>query len=112
MNVNNVVLAGHLTRDPELKTFENGSVCNFTVAVNNKYKSRTGELKEDVAFIACVCWGALAEVVNKNLSKGSPIFVEGKIKTESWEDSTGKKQHKTRVSVANVQFLNNKSSGE
>jgi len=111
VDINKVILAGHLTRDPELNNLPSSAVCNFTVAVNYRYKTTGGERKEEVAFVACVAQGNTADVVVRYFSKGKPILVEGRIKTESWEDGSGKRQHKTRVWVENIQFIDSKTGG-
>jgi len=111
MDINKVILAGHLTRDPELSNLPSGAVCNFTVAVNYRYRTTNRERKDEVAFVACVACGGTADIIVRYFSKGKPILVEGRIKTESWEDGNGKRQHKTRVWVENIQFIDNKNTG-
>ena len=110
-NFNKCFLIGNITKDPELRYTPQGSaVVNITIAVNRKYKSGT-EMKEDVAFIPVVLWGKTAEIVNQYCHKGSPLMVEGRIQTRSWEDTTGKKQYKTEVVGENIQLLCAKKEG-
>ena len=111
MNFNKVFLGGNLTRDPEFKTLESGaSVCNFSIAVNRRWKDKSSnELKEEVSFINCVSWQGLAKVVSENFKKGDPIFVEGRVKTETF-DKDGTTQHRTKVVVEGVQFIFSKKA--
>jgi single-strand DNA-binding protein len=106
VNYNKVFLGGNLTRDPEFKTLESGAkVCNFSIAVNRRWKDKSSdELKEEVAFIGCVAWQGTATVISEHFKKGDPIFVEGRIKTESYEKD-GVKQSRTKVVVESVQFI-------
>lgn len=104
---NRTILMGHLTRDPEIKYLTSGSpVGNFSLAVNERYKDKQGEQREDVAFIECEVWGTQAENCGKYLEKGQAVLVEGKLKQESWEDKdSGKKRSKLKVVAHRVQFL-------
>jgi len=105
-SLNKVLLIGNLTRDPELRYIPSGqAVATFTVAVNRVYNTPAGEKKEEVSFINVVVWGRRAEVCGEYLSKGSPVFVEGRIQTRSWEDQGGGKRYATEVVAVNVQFL-------
>jgi len=112
MNLNKVFLAGNLTRDPELKYVPQGdAVINFTIASNRTYKAKDGEKKQDVAFVNCVAWRHTAELINQYLSKGSPVFVEGRLQSRSWEKD-GQKRSVLEVVVDNVQFLGKKEPEE
>jgi single-strand DNA-binding protein len=105
-SLNKVFLIGNLTRDPELRYIPSGSaVVTFTVAVNRVYKSQTGEKKEQVSFIRVVVWGRRAEVCGEYLSKGSPVFVEGRLQSREWETQDGQKRSTTEVVADNIQFL-------
>ena len=107
-NFNKVIIAGHMTRDPEVKYLSSGSaICNFSVAVSEKWKDKTsGEMKESTAFIDCDAWGKTAEIIGQHFSKGKPILVEGRLKQENWDDKeTGKKRSKLKVTVDSFQFL-------
>ena len=104
---NRVMLMGNLTRDPELRYTPGGqAVASFTVAVNRVYNSQSGEKKEEVSFIRCVVWGKRAEVCNEYLKKGSPVFVEGRLQSRSWDAQDGTKRSTIEVIAQNVQFLN------
>ena len=103
-SVNKVVLIGNLTRDPELThTASGAAVASFGLAVNRKYK-QGDEWKEDVCFVDITTWGNQAENCSKYLSKGSPVFVEGRLNFGSWEKD-GEKRNKLDVVASLVQFL-------
>ena len=109
---NKVLLMGNLTRDPELRYVPSGTaVATFTVAVNRVYTSQAGEKKEEVSFIRIVVWGRRAEVCGEYLSKGSPVFVEGRLQSRSWEAQDGQKRNTIEVIADNVQFLRGAGSG-
>lgn len=104
-SVNKVVLIGNLTRDPELRTTSGGSpVVDFSIATNEKYKDKNGNIQESVEFHNIVAWNGIAEVINRCLKKGSSVFIEGKLRTRSWEDGNVKK-YRTEIIVGAVQFL-------
>jgi single-strand DNA-binding protein len=107
MNVNKVFLGGNLTRDIELKyTQSNMAVGSFGVAVNRKYKKQDGNQVEETTFVDCVAFGKTAEVMAQHLHKGRPVFVEGRLKLDQWEDkNTGQKRSKLSVVVDNFQFV-------
>ena len=104
-SLNKVFLIGNLTRDPELRYIPSGSaVATFTVAVNRVY-TQQGEKKEEVSFIKVVVWAKMAETCGEYLSKGSPVFVEGRIQSRSWETPQGEKRSAVEVIAERVQFL-------
>lgn len=103
---NKVMLIGNLTKDPELRYTPQGTaVANLRMAVNRKYKDRNQEQKEEVCFITAVAWDKQAEICNQYLQKGSPLFVEGRLQSRSWEDNAGQKRNVIEVRVERVQFL-------
>lgn len=105
-SLNKVFIMGNLTRDPELRYVPSGTaVATFTIAVNRVYTSQAGEKKEEVSFIRIVVWGRRAEVCGEYLSKGSPLFVEGRLQSRSWEGQDGQKRNTIEVIADNVQFL-------
>jgi len=107
---NRVLLMGNLTKDPELRYTPQGTaVANLRLAVNRKFKSKTGELKEEVCFITAVVWNKQAETCNQYLHKGSPLFVEGRLQSRSWEDASGQKKSVIEVRAERVQFLGSPS---
>ncbi|MBL9140251.1 MAG: single-stranded DNA-binding protein [Phycisphaerae bacterium] len=111
-NLNKVMLIGNLTRDPDLKfTAGNQAVCELGIAVNRKYKTKDGEEREDTTFVDCEAWGRQAEVLKQYLTKGRPLFVEGRLKLDTWEDKDGQKRSKMRVVIENFQFLGSGQGG-
>ena len=111
-NYNKVLLMGNLTRDVELKhTPSNMAVANIGIAVNRKYKGTDGEMKEEVTFVDCEAWASTAENISKWFSKGKPIFLEGRLKLDSWQDKDGGNRTKLKVVVENFQFVDSKGGG-
>lgn len=109
MNFNKVFIAGNLTRDPELKYTPGGAaVCSFGVAINNKWTDKSGEKHESVTFVDCDAWSRTAEVIAEHLSKGSPIFVEGRLQLDQWTDKDGQKRSKLKVVCERMQFVGSK----
>ena len=111
-SVNKVFLMGNLTRDVELKsTPSNQPVATFGVAVNRRYRTKEGENREETAFVDCEAWGRTAEVMNQYLSKGRPVFLEGRLKLDQWQDKDGNNRSKLRVVVENFQFVDSAGGG-
>jgi len=105
-SLNRILLIGNLTRDPELRYLPSGqAVTTFTIAVNRSYTAGTGERKQETSFIRVVAWARLAEVCNEFLRKGSPVFVEGRLQSRTWEAQDGTKRSSVEVVASNVQFL-------
>lgn len=106
-NLNKVMLIGNLTRDPELRVTPRGTaICTFSLAVNRKWRDEAGAEKEDVTFVDCEAWGKAAEVLNKWMVKGRPLFVEGRLRLDQWEDkNTNEKRSRMKVVCENFQFL-------
>lgn len=112
-SLNKVFLIGNLTRDPELRYIPNGTaVAKFGLAVNRTYKSQDGELKEEPCFVDIVTWGKIAETCANYLTKGRPIFVEGRLQYNSWETPDGQKRSKIDVVAERIQFLGSAKSQE
>jgi single-strand DNA-binding protein len=106
LNLNTVMLAGHLTRDPQLRSLANDrTVVSFSLAINRRFKGADGEVKEDSTFVDCEAWGRTAELVGQYLAKGSACYLEGRLKLDSWEDKEGGKRSRLKVVADNVQFL-------
>ena len=111
-NYNKVILVGNLTRDPELKYTQGGSsVCEFGIATNRTWKTQQGEQREETTFVDCNAWGKTGETINQYMAKGRQIFVEGRLKYDSWEGQDGKKRSKLSVVVENFQFLGGRNEG-
>lgn len=104
---NKVILLGNLTRDPELRYTPKGSaIARLGMAVNRSYKTEAGETMEEVTFIDIDAWGKQAELISQYLRKGNPLFVEGRLKLDQWDDkNTGQKVSKLRVVMENFQFV-------
>ncbi len=103
---NKVILMGNLTRDPQLSYLPSQTaVVDFGLAVNRKWKSKDGQSKEEVCFVDCQAFGRTGENINKYMSKGKPIFVEGRLVFDSWTAQDGTKRNKHKVVVENFQFL-------
>lgn len=112
-DVNVVVLIGRLTRDPELKSTNNGKYfCRFSLASNRQiYNRDTQESRDEVGFFDCVAWGKSAEILHKYVQKGRRICVEGSLRWSSWEHE-GKKLSKVEINVEGFQFLDSKPEGQ
>ena len=105
-SLNKVFLIGNLTRDPELRYTNNGvPVANLGVAVNRKFRDKSGELKEDVCFVTVTVWDKQAEACAQYLQKGKAIFVEGMLQSRTWETNDGQKRSAIDVRAERVQFL-------
>ncbi len=110
MNFNRVFLGGNLTRDPELRyTPSNQSVVSFGLAINRKYTTSSGEKKDEVTFVDCEAWGKTAENIGQYFTKGRPIFVEGRLKLETWQTKEGDNRSKMKVIVDQFQFVGGES---
>ncbi len=106
MNFNQVTLAGNLTDNPKLSSTQQGkSVANFSIAINKKYKTSSGESKEEVTFVDIVTWGKTAELVHQYCKKGNPILISGELKQDKWTDKEGKSHTKIKVTAQSVKFL-------
>ena len=103
-STNLVVISGRLTRDPDLKFISSGkAVCQLSLANTRYYKDKSGERKEDTSFVDVTCWDKTAEWVGESLKKGRPVMVEGRLKSESWEDKTsGQKRSKLAIQATSV----------
>jgi single-strand DNA-binding protein len=112
-NFNRVLLIGNLTRDPQLSYTPNQTaVVDFGLAVNRRWTGKDGQAKEEVCFVDCRAFGKPAETINKYLSKGRAVFVEGRLTLDSWTAQDGTKRSKHRVTVENFQFLGAPTAGQ
>ena len=104
---NKVILLGNLTRDPEVRYTPKGSaVCDLGIAVNRVYTTDSGEKREEVTFVDVVLWARLAEIAGEYLKKGRPVFIEGRLQMDTWDDKqTGQKRTSLRVVGENMQLL-------
>lgn len=101
------MFSGNLTRDPELRTLDNGTkVLSLSIALDNSYKNKAGERVDDPCFIECEAWAQGAELIDKYFSKGEPIVVETSAKMDTWEDkTTGQKRNKVKFRVNEFWFV-------
>ena len=112
-NYNKIILVGNLTRDPQMRYLPSQmAVTDFGLAVNHKFKTKTGEDREEVLFIDCSAFGKAGEIINQYCQKGKQILVEGRLKYDTWEDKQGGgKRSKHSVVVDNFQFLGGREQG-
>jgi single-strand DNA-binding protein len=110
---NKVILLGNLTRDPEVRYTPKGTaVTDLGLAVNRTYTADNGEKREEVTFVDVTFWGRTAEVAGEYLKKGRPVFVEGRLQLDSWDDKTsGQKRTKLKVIGENMQMLGSPRGG-
>jgi single-strand DNA-binding protein len=106
-NFNKVILAGNLTRDPELRYTPSGkAIAKFALAINRTWTTETGEKKEDTTFVDIDCFGRQAEVISQYMKKGRPLLVEGRLKLDQWDDKqTGQKRSRLGVVLESFSFL-------
>lgn len=112
-SVNKVIIVGNLGKEPELRYTPAGApVANFPVATTERWKDKGGNTQEATEWHSLVVWGKNAENCNQYLRKGSGVYVEGRIKTRSWDDRDGNKRYKTEIVVQHVQFLGGARQGD
>ncbi len=112
-SVNKVFLMGNLGADPELRYTPGGAaVCDMRIATNRRFKTRDGDWQEETEWHSVVVWGRQAETSKEYLAKGRTVFIEGRLKTRSWDDQkSGQKRYKTEIVADNVQFLGSRGGG-
>jgi single-strand DNA-binding protein len=110
---NKVILLGNLTRDPEVRYTPKGSaVCDLGIAVNRQYTLDSGEKREEVTYVDVVLWSRLAEIAGEYLKKGRPVFIEGRLQLDTWDDKqSGQKRSKLRVIGETMQLLGSRPPG-
>ena len=110
---NKVTLMGNLTREPEIRQAGTSTLANLGLAVNRRYTAASGEKREEVTFVDVTFWGKQAELLQKfGLGKGSPLFIDGRLQLDTWEDKqSGQKRSKLRVVGENFQLLQAKGAG-
>ena len=113
-NLNRVLLIGNLTRDPEVRYTPKGTaVTEIGLAVNRSYSGEDGERKEETTFVDVTLWARQAEIAGQYLKKGRPVFIEGRLQLDTWDDKqTGQKRSKLRVVAENLQLLGSRQEGE
>jgi single-strand DNA-binding protein len=112
-NFNKVYLMGNLTRDPEMRVTPKGTaICQFGLAISRSWKDESGQTREETAFVDIEAWGKQGEIISKYCTKGRPLFVEGRLKFDQWEDKTsGQKRSKLKVVLENFQFIGGRGDG-
>jgi len=111
-NFNKIMLMGNLTRDPELKYLpSNTPVCEFALAVNRRFRRSDGEQGEETLFVDCTAFGRTGEVINQYLRKGRPLFIEGRLKLDRWQNKDGDNRSKHSVVVEGFQFIDSREGG-
>lgn len=112
-NVNKVILIGNVTRDPEVKFTPKGSaVADVGLAINRNYTLDNGEKREETTFVDVELWGRLAEIAGEYAKKGRPIYIEGRLRMDTWEDKTsGQKRSRMKVVGENLQLLGGRPPG-
>lgn len=112
-DINNVIIAGNLTRDPTFRKTTNGTpVANFWIASNRKFKDNVGQWRENVCYVGIVAWYKLAENCSENLHKGSAVIVEGELQSRSVRFEDGRNRNIVEIKARRIQFLNRKESDE
>ena len=111
--VNKAIIIGNLGRDPEVRYTPNGNaVCNVSVASTRAWKNKeSGEKQEETEWHRIVAWGRLGEICGEYLHKGSPVYIEGRLRTHSWEDKEGGKRYTTEIVALTMQMLGSASKG-
>jgi single-strand DNA-binding protein len=110
MSVNKVILVGNVGKDPEVRYLENGAaVCNFSLATSESFRNKNGERETRTEWHNIVLWRSLAEVAEKYVRKGSQLYIEGQIRTRSWDDQNGAKHYTTEIFANSMQMLGRKS---
>lgn len=119
-SLNKVMLIGNVGKDPDVRYVESApsqqgqspKVATFTLATTEKYRDRSGEVKDLTEWHNIVAWRGLADTIEKYVRKGSQIFVEGRIRTRSWTDQSGAKQYRTEIVADNIQLLGRRSDSQ
>jgi single-strand DNA-binding protein len=113
-SLNKVLLIGNLTRDPEVRYTPKGTaIADIGLAINRVYSGDDGEKKEEVTFIDVTLWGRQAEVAQEYLRKGQPVFIEGRLQLDTWQDKqSGQKRSRLHVVAESMQMLGNRSGGK
>lgn len=111
--INSVTLIGNVGKQPEVKRLEGDRVvASFSVATNESYKDKNGEWQTQTEWHSINCWGRLAEYAEKNLGSGKLVYVEGKLRTRSWDTQSGEKRYKTEISAKTIRLLEKREQKE
>ena len=111
-NLNKVMLIGNLTRDPEVRYTPKGTaVADIGLAINRYFQNDNGERQEETTFVDVTLWGKQAELAQQYLGKGRPVYIEGRLQLDSWQDKDGQKRNKLKIVCENMQFLGSRDGG-
>ena len=106
MSFNKIIVIGNLGRDPELRyTPQGNAVCNFSVATSEKKRDKAGEMQEATIWFRVTTWGKLAETASKYLTKGRPVYVEGRLRVDEWTDRDGKNRYTLEINASDLHFI-------
>jgi len=106
MSFNKIILVGNLGRDPEMRYTPQGTpVCSFSLATNERRKDKTGEMQDQTTWFRVTIWGRQAETASQYLTKGRPVYIEGRLRVEEWTDREGKPRHTLEVTATDMQFI-------
>lgn len=112
MSFNKIIIVGNLGRDPELRYTPQGTpVCSFTLATNERRKDKTGEMQDQTTWFRVTLWGRQAETASQYLTKGRPVYIEGRLRVEEWTDRDGKPRHTLEVHATEMQFIGGGGGG-
>lgn len=113
MGINKVILIGNVGKDPEVRHLDSGvAVASFPLATSETYRNRDNQKVTNTEWHNVVVWRGLADVAEKYVKKGNPLYIEGKIRTRSWDDKDGNKRYTTEIVADNMQMLGTKQSNE
>ncbi len=113
MGINKVILVGNVGKDPEVRHLDSGvAVTTFPLATSETYRNKEGQKVTNTEWHNIVLWRGLAEIAEKYVKKGNPLYIEGKIRTRSWDDKDGNKRYTTEIVADNMQMLGSKQSQE
>lgn len=110
--LNQVLMIGNLTKDPESRQAGSHTVASFSIALNKKSKGQDGQAKEEVSYVDCEAWDKTANLVMQYLAKGRPVLVQGRLKQDRWQTPEGQNRSKMKVIADNIQFLGQRSEGQ
>ena len=109
MSFNKIILVGNLGRDPELRYTPQGTpVCSFTMATNERRRDRAGETQDSTTWFRVTLWGRQAETASQYLTKGRPVYIEGRLRMEEWTDKDGRVRNTLEVHATDMQFIGNR----
>lgn len=113
MSFNKIIIVGNLGRDPELRyTPQNLAVCNISVATSEKRRDKTGDFQETTTWFRVTLWGKQAEAASKYLSKGRPVYIEGRLRVDEWVDKDNQKRYTLEVTATDMQFIDSRGNDD